>query len=264
MFKITKLKTWLTACCFLLAVITQAQKGNPYWAVPPNYWPAPGTPVALPTNTYSIGGVNTAYQGTTMLDVNPGGYIYGPNNMYKDASGNLLFSIVSGYVFSKNGYLIDTLISDTMTMYTGGHSPITGVRAVIQGYSEACVVPNPSNCSQYYVFTSLPINTNTQGYGGGGAYPPNNCGVNKYNFVKPFYTCIDISQRGPYMPSTELGKNLKTGATGQATAGDLYKVTSTPDLAGGCHPYSGDIHYASTKVYNKGGVSTPPYRLLFV
>jgi hypothetical protein len=279
MFKITKLKTWLTAFCFLLAVLSQAQTANPYWALPPNYIKTnpPGGLTGLPTNTYSIGGVNTAYQGSALYDWDGQTVLNGPNNMYTDASGNILFSIMSGYLFNKNGYLIDTLV-DTLTLagpFGSGSYPPAPV--VIQGYAEACVVPNPANCQQYFVFTALPATEATQNLGGydtpngGPVYNINAC-YNSTGFhttrawVKPYFTKIDVSVQGSYMPSGQLGKNLKTGAVGtKATAGDLFAATSTQGPSGtGCFvaPFKSDIHYAATTLINKSGLL--PYRLLFV
>jgi|GEM_PF-4393844 len=287
MFKITKLKTWLTACCFLLVIVSQAQTTNPYWIVPPNYIQNSVSGIVRPnpltTNTYtwiqSGYTVNPGYGGngsTTLYDLDGYTVLNGPNNMYTDASGNPLFSIMSGYMFNAHGYLIDTLV-DTLSLTgpfgSGSYGPLP---VIIQGYAEVCVVPNPANCQQYYVFTALPATEYTQNNGGfdtpngGPVYNVNTC----YNsaafhttraWVKPYFTTIDISQKGPYMPIGEFGKSLRTGATGKATAGDLFTTTSTQGVSGSAcpsAPFKSDIHYAATTLINKSGAT--PYRLLFV
>ncbi|MHB8260882.1 MAG: hypothetical protein ACYDCN_06050 [Bacteroidia bacterium] len=249
------LKTLLTACCFFFVALSQAQiLGNPYWCMPPNFIPQPvGTPSALPTQSAP------GYQGTVGVTDWIGATIQGPNNMYCDASGKPLFSIVSGYIFNPHGFLIDTLIEDTVSFNVSGFRII--ISEVIQGWTEACVVPNPANCKQYYVFTAMPASP-TPDFDSYPYYYENNCqSPYTYPFVRPYFTLIDVSQQGSYMPNGEYGKNLKPGAVGNATAGDLYSVTSTTGSCSGT-PFKGDIHYGATGVYGKG--SSTPYRLLFL
>ncbi len=263
----TYLKQAAAAFCLLLTVHCSllAQTGNPLWSLPPNYYDLTSLH-SLPTNSYTWNQSGYAVQpgyGYTGIADGGGNGVFGPNNMYNDASGNPLFSIVSGYVFNPHGFLIDTLI-DSVSIKFGSK---TYWRGIIQGYSDACVVPNPNNCKQYYVFSAMPISSYVGTAGGGNSlwYLGNDCfNLNNPNlFVKPYFTCIDVSKSGLYMPSNELGLNLKSkvGAVGNATAGDLYKVTSTGG-SGSCSAFNGDIHYAATTLYNKGG--TTPYRLLFL
>jgi hypothetical protein len=301
MYKKTSIKTWLVACCLLVTVLSQAQTtGNPYWNLPSQYWPIGGIPVFLPQNSYSIvpqpgytvqpgygynqNAIGLSYSGTTMQDGDGYTVISGPNNMYCNSSGVPLFSIVSGYIFNQQGSLIDTLI-DTISLILDDGYPKTKERVVIKGYAEVCVVPNPANCQQYYVFTAMPVSPGTYNancptcYGnitaGGGLGAYYNLNYNSCSFpenktdthliVKPYFTMLDVSKQGSYMPNGQYGKNMKPGAVGNATAADLYKATGT-QVESSCSssrtPLYGDIHYAATKVYNPGG--TTPYRLLFV
>ena len=270
--KIRQLKKLFTVFSLVfIANCTLAQTGNNYWTLPPQQLQITPTLTltALPTNTYNIGGLNTAYTGGNATEQD-GSVLHGPHNMFTDQNGNPLFSVLSGYIFNSHGYLVDTLM-DTITLQAS-LGVKTNYRLVIPGFTEACIVPNPANCKQYYVFTALPIsvgsgNTINPFYvnGTGPVYDYNACQTpQQYNIVKPYFTLLDMAQSGPYMPGSELGKNLASSvsAIGKATAADLYKATSTPNLPGGCKPAKCDIHYATTKVINQNGAT--PYRLLFV
>ena len=277
----------------MLVASSQAQMGNPNWNVAPYSIHNSGTgfnpPTAFTTNSYTWTqsgytvtpgygyDVNGYPNGTVLTDADGLTQLNGPNNMYPDENGQPLFSIMSGYIFNKGGFLVDTLI-DTLTLAAYSGLPETPkARVVIQGYSDVCIVPNPANCQQYYVFTAMPVSAMTQN---GGSYAtPNNGPYYNINspclkntifryypgWVKPYFTCIDVSQQGPYMPTGQFGKNLKTGAVGNATAGDLFKLTGSQPAAGntcGTTPYNMDIHYAATTIINKSGAT--PYRLVFL
>ena len=120
----------------------KAQTGNRYWSLPPNYYEVPTGqifPLPIPTN-----GQPFDYQGDSA---------WACHNLMQDANGGLLFFIIDGKVFDKDGYLIDELRGGTAT-----------------GGQEICIVPDPGNCQRYYFFTS------TTG-----------------NFSKPHYAILDLS-----------------------------------------------------------------------
>jgi hypothetical protein len=244
----------------LLLLNNIANCQNPFWTLPNQQWKV-GTgnvPSSLPTNA-----APTSYKGEVpIIDSNSMYAQNGPHNMYPDSLGKPLFFIYAGYVFNKNGYVIDTLI-DTLTI-NALSSPFL-YRRVITGLSDVCIVPDPANCKKYFVFTTMPVGW----LGEYGYYRPNACSYyqgglnNQYNYTRPYYTVIDVSQQTPGAPTGELGKNLKPGAVSGSSAAHLYTATNTQPPSGTtCGAFNGDIHYASTKVINKNGAT--PYRLLFL
>lgn len=64
------------------------------------------------------------------------------HNAMHDQNGDLMFFIVDDGLYDKNGYGMAKL------NLTSGAIP--GVK----GYSEICIVPDPANCEQYYIFSS--------------------------------------------------------------------------------------------------------------
>ncbi|MGZ3919292.1 MAG: hypothetical protein ACXVNM_06315 [Bacteroidia bacterium] len=236
-----------------------SQTGNPNWSLPPNFIPTspfPGSAGAilnLPTQT------SPGYQGQVEFLDKQNDNVQGPHNMYMDPSGTPLFSVVSGFVFSPRGFLIDTLI-DTMTVTRGGY-PAKKVRQVASGWAETCVVPVPGSCSQYFIFSAVDYgSTNNSTFTGCyESYP--NAQIVSY---KPCFAVVDIAQVNPNAPSGsgELGKiiNPSGGSVTGRKVVDLFSSTSTGTAESGnsCSPYPGDIHYACTKLLNGS------YRFLFV
>ncbi|MFI5141583.1 MAG: hypothetical protein ACHQII_04425, partial [Bacteroidia bacterium] len=264
MFKITKLKTWLTACCFLLVVLSQAQTQNPTWSLPSNYL-LNLSPIPLPNGSASNQYPNLVYPSTGAFS-NPAmtnQNAVGPHNMYSDASGNPLFSVVNGFLYNPHGYLVDTLMDTITTVsYAGSaglataYSPGYITKQMALGWSEICVVPVPGNCKQYYVFTAADASFNFYTYERC-AYSSGTTGGG----YRPYYALLDVSAQTPGAPSGELGKNI-TNTLGYAGGGhlaDLYTSTNTPKTSyRNCSPYTGGIQYACTKLI--GG----SYRFLFV
>ena len=246
-----KIKNWLIVLGTLCTGISFAQTGNPYWTLPPNYFPVPTFPVtALPTQTapgYTGWQTNTDKQGEV---------VSGPHNMYMDPNGIPLFSFVSGFVFSPRGYLIDTLI-DTLSVYRNSHT-YTKVRQVCTGWGEGCVVPMPGSCSKYYIFTAVDYgsikNTTYNSCFGSGSGTSHQIGY------KPCFSIIDVSQQDPNGPNGEYGKNLSRTTAAKPTVVDLYTATSptTSPADVGCPPSIGAVHYACTRLI------AGSYRYLYV
>lgn len=118
-----------------------AQTQNNVWSLPPNYYNN-ATTQSLP-----IGGISSFdYQGEQAL--------YAHNAM-QDANGNLLFFVLDGKIYDKDGYFIDE-------MYHSSYGTILGGQ-------EIAIVPDPGNCQRYYIFSS------TQG-----------------NFPRPLYAVLDL------------------------------------------------------------------------
>jgi hypothetical protein len=246
--------------CLLFALSGMGQ-GNPQWIAQPYYSNAGGTTTTnLPTNSAS-----TSYGVSGLKDV-WGNQITGPSNMYCDAGGKPLFFLIGGYLFNPHGYLIDTLL-DTLAMYTNfspSPSTIKQKREVATGWADICIVPDPSNCQRYYIFTSAdhgPSSTSSFD----GCYQPNGI-TYQYQEVsyKPVYAKIDVSQPTPNAPGGEYGLNLSHNPWPGRTVVDLYSSTSTTandGSADACSPYPGPVHYAATQLITSGGQS---YRYIFM
>ncbi|MFI4962676.1 MAG: hypothetical protein ACHP6H_02335, partial [Legionellales bacterium] len=75
---------------------------------------------------------------------NPGGSDYNQaqssfaNNTMHDPNGNLLFFIVDGNVYDRNGLLIGPIFSPSLG-------------AAVTGVTEWAIIPVPGNCKQYYL-----------------------------------------------------------------------------------------------------------------
>ncbi len=239
-------KKLFTVLCILSSVFAMAQ-GNPQMIFPPNYWNPVGTSfsTSLPTNT-----VSTSY-GTTILKDRYSLNIEGPSNMYADASGKPLFFVVGGFVFNPRGYLIDTLID---TLYSSFGSDVKR-RLIAGGWADVCIVPNPANCTQYYIFTAVDYGSSAIS-GFKSCYQSNNTSYMEVAY-KPCYALIDVSVQTPTAngaPIGELGKNVTPGASHAGrTIKDLYTATTPTTSTGdgypdGCSPYPGPIHYACTQL----------------
>ncbi|MCZ2442556.1 MAG: T9SS type A sorting domain-containing protein [Flavobacteriales bacterium] len=123
---------------------TQAQTQNNIWSLPNKYYNNDlSSPLTLPNGP--IPGQD--YKGEQAQHV---------HNAMQDANGRLLFFIIDGKVFDKDGYLIDEMYNNSFGLIPGGQ--------------EICIVPDPGNCQRYYIFSS------SQG-----------------NFARPFYSILDLS-----------------------------------------------------------------------
>jgi hypothetical protein len=169
--------------------------------------------------------------------------------MYKDGSGKPLFFVNGSLVYNSNGYLIDELYLSYGLTY--------GVNSYdASGYTETCIVPNPGNCKQYYIFTA--------GFNDTTNNATHSC-VTCYPGYRPYYALIDVSQNGgAYMPSTESGKNVTSGHPSDGTVADLWNITHSADSVykRPSHPplLAENVFYAATKPRASDGNS----RLLFM
>lgn len=85
------------------------------------------------------------------------------HNAMQDANGNLLFFVLDGKVFDRDGYLIDEMYNNSFGLIPGGQ--------------EICIVPDPGNCQRYYIFSS-----------------------SHGNFARPFYSILDLSLPNIWTP----------------------------------------------------------------
>lgn len=119
-------KLTLTFFAAVLIALTSpfANGQNNIWSLPPYYYNHDlGTYDSLPQNDYL--GEESEYC----------------HNAMQDKDGNLLFFIVDGRVFDKEGYLIGDMT------HSGG-----GTTYEIFGSTEILIVPYPADCDKYYLF----------------------------------------------------------------------------------------------------------------
>src|SRR5690554_2753552 len=123
-----KVTLFLVCLSFQLGLLAQ----NPGWILPPLYkadMDDPYPPTSLPTvPTSEIG-----YYGDPATTV---------SNSMVDANGDLLFFIVDGMVYDKEGYSMRSL-NDVINSNMG-----------LIGTAEVAIAPVPGNCSQYYILLS--------------------------------------------------------------------------------------------------------------
>jgi hypothetical protein len=227
-------------------------QGNPQWSLPPNYWnPVPGSTFSsLPTQS------SPGYTGWVTNGDQQGVPVQGPSNMYYGPNGTPLFSVIAGFVFSPQGYLIDTLI-DTISVTRSGYS-YTKTRQVATGWGDVCIVPMPGSCSKYYIFSAVD-------YGSVAASSPyhfyeGGIGTSSEVAYKPCFAIIDVSQQDPNGPTGEYGKNLSRSTAAKPTVVDLYTATTptTTSSNPGHPPLIGPVYYACTRLI------AGSYRYLYV
>ncbi|MCD6067837.1 MAG: hypothetical protein K0S33_2663 [Bacteroidetes bacterium] len=185
---------------FCLALKIDAQ--NPVLSFPPNWVPSPGAPQTLPQSP------------TTPTPTNgyAGGLSDGPHNMYAGADGNPLFFVAgdnsafvpaSGFystgIYNKHGYRIANLVQNS-----------SGDPIISQ--SEIAIVPDPGDCSRYYIFGSA----EDYSLGGGKYYP--------------FYTYIDMDEQTPSSaPVNEKGKLIQPANPSGGNIKNMYDADLTPN-----------------------------------
>jgi hypothetical protein len=255
-----KITFFLIAFCVINA-INQMQGQNPELAFPPDYYDSgTNTSHGLPTNTVSTSYGTTILRDQYLLDA------YGPANMVADASGNTVFFIVGGFVFNPYGYIIDTLLDSIPSYYTALNPPSSPAyhRPIATGWADVCIVPDPGNCSRYYIFTAVDYGSSANSTFDS-HYQVSNANHMGVCFM-PKYTVIDVSLPTPGAPQG-YGKNIIVPATGHGPKiWDLYSKTSTqPAIGGGgtdpASPYPGNVHYACSRLQTVNGAK---YRYLYM
>lgn len=103
------------------------QTQNSIWSLPPyNYISGFGIQPLPTVSPPALG-----YDGSTATTV---------SNAMQDANGDLLFFIVDGEIYDKDGYTIGILDFAINTSLS------------IKGTAEVAIAPVPGNCAQYYIF----------------------------------------------------------------------------------------------------------------
>ena len=146
--------------CTFFGNIGYAQ--NPLWSLPSDYIDLNG-PHPLPTVSSSQYG----YHGDPTECT---------SNAMPDANGDLLFFIVDGEIYDKDGYLIgvlDFMLNSSLDT---------------KGTAEIAIVPVPGNCSQYYIFMAGRKNY-----------------VNSFSSKEPVVALLDMSEPSS-IPSNSTNK----------------------------------------------------------
>ncbi|MFI5141606.1 MAG: hypothetical protein ACHQII_04565, partial [Bacteroidia bacterium] len=277
------LKKLLLLGCILLSINgALAQTQNPTWSLPPYsenirlLSPMKGLPAAY----YSSATDNAVH------------------NLIADAGGKPMFFIVNGEVFDSTGNLIADLNYNKQLgdLFLGMSKVCSGIPGTynsyyivagaqfnaISGYTEVCLVQNPANCKQYYIFTAG--QTNTNGATNYCSHPKNNGNWGDYQIRNgqfyPFYAVIDLSltnsngNPGVLQSFAETNDSLTGGYytpgctysfgspyAGKTTVTNYYNVKNlTPTLYPNVTPYNTSAFYAATPViYGTGG----NYNLVF-
>lgn len=158
-------------CIFFLFIVLYAMNGaaqNPVWTLPNNLFDViPNQLSTLPTGP-SFG---YDYSGQQAL---------GNHNAMCDENGDLLFFVVDNKVYDKDGYFIDEM---------------QGVEGPVLGGSELAIVPHPTDCRKYIIFSTCNY------YQG-------------IEFSEPFYSILDISQPNINQANPNLTGALQYDNTG--------------------------------------------------
>jgi hypothetical protein len=202
-------------CLLFIAKAALAQTYAPVWSLPPFYGKmqtggTPNPPVlsAEYNNSWGMYGIPISYEyvGRSF----PEGSNYNANyssNLIANAAGKPLAYVLDGNVFDSTGFPIYNNASENYTDFVlnwahyGGNTasgqPYNannwGLFQTITGFAETCVVPNPQNCKQYYIFTAgailpLPLQQSYDDNGTAGLYH-----FAQYVYY-PFYAMLDLSK----------------------------------------------------------------------
>src|SRR5690554_767160 len=106
---------------------------NGVWTLPPNY--SINNTISL--SVYPLPTVSSSQYGYH------GDEAKNASNAMQDANGDLLFFIVDGEVYDKEGYLIGDL---TTKLQNTSNSPDR-----VKGTAEIAIIPQPDNCDVYYI-----------------------------------------------------------------------------------------------------------------
>lgn len=132
---------------FLLQNIVKAQ--SPLWTLPSNIMNVSASPVpsisSLPTPT--VGPYGGSVSWPEAYDGRDAKYTH---NAMHDSNGELSFFMIDGYIFDEQGWLISREFAQNN----------------IVGASDLYLVPMPSNCNKYYIFTTKAYPTIKETYYG--------------------------------------------------------------------------------------------------
>lgn len=121
----------------LLSVSLGIHAQNPLWLVGSNYLDQNLVPWILPTGPSGTN-IYEFYQGQETE--------YASNAYHNPITGELLFFVVDGFIYDKDGYFIDMMIAAS-----GSGSN------VCRGTEEIAIFPDPGSCSRYYIISSTKL-----------------------------------------------------------------------------------------------------------
>jgi hypothetical protein len=130
---------------FAFIICAQPQFQNNIWTLPSQYRNFDN---ALTLSLPYVSPSEFGYQQGTLAKC--------ASNAMQDANGDLLFFIVDDEIYDKDGYTIG-LLSDK---YANSISPSPST-LFVNGTSEITIVPNPVNCSQFYIFMAGRLSYNS-------------------------------------------------------------------------------------------------------
>ncbi|PWH85175.1 hypothetical protein DIT68_11100 [Brumimicrobium oceani] len=197
---------------FILTAQTPSQ--NNIWSMTGQYYDSDdGYIYSLPTQNPNIG-----YDGLPASNA---------SNAMQDANGDLLFFIVDGEIYDKEGYMIGNL------------SWISSPTNEVKGTSEIAIIPQPGNCSVYYIVAAGSqdfLNTN-------------------YN-RKPYLAKLDLSQYSDINASRK-GKLIECVSIQSILPSNATPIEGQPIR-------QANVYIAASKLRNDNSrlvFITTPYRL---
>jgi hypothetical protein len=128
-------KNYLIIATLFLISITELQAQKPLWSFPPNYYDFNNktiTKLPDPGGPHPVFSDYDNYSGQEALFC---------HNIMHDNDGNLLFFIVDGMIYDKNGYTLAAI------------TPNIGGRP-FPGTSEISIIPDPANSQRYYLISA--------------------------------------------------------------------------------------------------------------
>lgn len=183
-------------CLLSTASLAQSPQSR-LWSVPPHQIRFPSLAVSpLPTPA-----LNTGYE-------YQGQFSQFAHNVMHDIQGNLLFFIVDGWVYDKQGLAIGEIISPTTR---------------VTGTTEWLIVPVPGNCKQWYLIGGKYENQTTIG-----------------GFPRPYYITLDLS-----LPNSFYGPPVQGDFT-SPTAIFLNNGFTGMSNIPGANQKNGCLHFAVT------------------
>lgn len=201
-----------------LSMIQLIKSQNQIWSLPPFYVNNDGNGNVDYDPLPAPGGQNLA--GVDNYNGQPASFSH---NAMQDKDGNLLFFVVDGKVYDKNG---EAYIINEMTNFTSAE--------IYGGFAETMIIPEPGSCSRYYIFSVIPS-------GGAGCQGPG-CKGNQSLWVG--YSILDLE----FEIDPISWPGFKWGLDDGAASGIPQPVVKPLPLPVGLPTYvfSSQVHFAAT------------------
>lgn len=161
---------------------------NNLWAIPPKLWNSTTgvySNLPAPVTYMSSSGFLMTNDDLDVTDAYDGQLSQGASNAISDVNGNLLFFVVDGVIYNKDG------------VGTGLLCTYDGSLDQAYGSAETMIVPSPEKCDQYYIFSIDGYDNNAPGSATGSV---------------PFVTLYDATQQQVIMSKGWFNCVSSTGA----------------------------------------------------